>query len=378
MTRRYSYAFGFSPVAFVASFAFAESLHDRALGVIESALGSPDGQLASVALSYVPSLEQDWVDPGIERVAHHPNPTLRIAALGAMAARNPDSAAEQYQKALLDPQESYVVRLVAVEKLPSLSDQSARALFHQLLHDPDPTLRVLAAGALLELGDRAGLTILEEALAGEDLDLKVDAAGQLLDAGVQQEKALQTLSEVLHSGEAEPIPKSNAAYTLGETKNSDAIPLLIKALKDSDRAVRLAAANSIALFSDKMAPLLMEMATTDPDPLVRLEAVHGLKETSNPKADLALRKALEDPDAFVRLAAASTLAQRGSAGDEELVEIVRTEIEGADYNNRIAAITAMGQVGDGSAAVYLEPQLAEDDPMTRLATAIAIDRILSR
>ena len=203
---------------------------------------------------------------------------------------------------------------------------------------------------MLELGDLAGLPILEEALAGDDLDLRVDAASELLDAGIEQEKALQALSEVLESSEAEMIPKSNAAYALGETKNPDAIPLLIEALKDSDRAVRLAAANSLSLFSDKMAPLLMEMTTTDPDPLVRLEAVHGLKETSNPKADLALRKALEDPDAFVRLAAASTLAQRGAAGDAELVEVVRAEIEGEDYTIRIAAITAMDYVADSSAA----------------------------
>ena len=375
MRFRYAYAFVLS---LTASFALAESLHDRALGIIESALDGDDGELASVALSYAPSLEQDWVEPGIQKIANHPNPTIRIAALDAMAERDPDAAAAHYRKALLNPQESYLLRLVAEEKLPALSGKSAKATFRQFLEDPDPALSVLAAGALLELGDLAGLPILEEALAGDDLDLRVDAASELLDAGIEQEKALQALSEVLESSEAEMIPKSNAAYALGETKNPDAIPLLIEALKDSDRAVRLAAANSLSLFSDKMAPLLMEMTTTDPDPLVRLEAVHGLKETSNPKADLALRKALEDPDAFVRLAAASTLAQRGAAGDAELVEIVRAAIEGEDYTIRIAAITAMGYVGDGSAAGYVEPQLAEDDPMTRLSAAIAIDRILSR
>ncbi len=375
MIRRYSYAFGFS---LLASRAIAESLQDRALGVIESALGGSDGELASVALSYAPGLEQDWVEPGIEKVASHPNPTLRIAALDAMAELNPDSAAAQYEKALLDPQESYVVRLVAEEKLPALSDQSARPLFRQLLHDPDPTLRVLAAGALLELGDRAGLPVLEEALAGDDLGLKVDAASELLHAEVEQAKALRALTDVIESPETEPVPRSNAAYALGETKNPDAIPILVEALKDADRAVRLAAANSMGLFSDKMAPLLMEMATTDPDPLVRLEAVHGLKETGNPKADLALRKTLEDPDAFVRMAAVSTLGQRGAAGDAELVEIARAGIEGKDYNIRLAAITAMGQVGDSTVASYLEPRLGDDDPMTRLIAAIAIDRILSR
>ena len=347
MRLRYSYAFVLS---LTTSFALAESLHDRALGIIESALEGDDGELASVALSYAPSLEQDWVEPGIQKIANHPNPTIRIAAVNAMAERDPDAAAAHYRKALLNPQESYVLRLVAEEKLPALSDESAKATFRRFLEDPDPALSVLAAGALLELGDLAGLPILEEALAGDDLDLRVDAASELLDAGIEQEKALQALSEVLESSEAEMIPKSNAAYALGETKNPDAIPLLIEALKDSDRAVRLAAANSLSLFSDKMAPLLMEMTTTDPDPLVRLEAVHGLKETSNPKADLALRKALEDPDAFVRLAAASTLAQRGAAGDAELVEVVRAEIEGEDYTIRIAAITAMDYVADSSAA----------------------------
>lgn len=375
MTRRYSYAFGFS---LLASLAIAESLHDRALGVIESALGSPDGELASVALSYAPSLEQDWVEPGIQKIANHPNPAIRIAALNAMAERDPDAAAAHYRKALLNPEESYVLRLVAEEKLPALSDESAKATFRQFLEDPDPALSVLAAGALLELGDRAGLPILEEALTGDDLDLRVDAASELLDAGIEQEKALQALSEVLESSEAELIPKSNAAYALGETKNPDAIPLLIKALKDPDRSVRLAAANSLSLFSDKMAPLLMEMAVTDPDSMVRLEAIHGLKDTSNPKADRALRQALEDPVAMVRLAAASTLAQRGSAGDVELMELVRTEIGGKDYTAQLAAITAMGQVGDASAATYLEPRLADPDPMTRLSAAIAIDRILSR
>jgi HEAT repeat protein len=60
------------------------------------------------------------------------------------------------------------------------------------------------------------------------------------------------------------------------------------------------------------------------------------------------------------------------------MELVRTEIEGRDYAIRLGAITAMGQVGDADAATHLEPRLADPDPMTRLTTAIAIDRILSR
>ncbi len=142
MTHRCSYAFSFS---LLESLAIAESLHDRALGVIESALAGEDGELASVALSYSPSLEQDWVEPGIQKFANHPNPTIRIAALNAMAERDPDAAAAHYRKALLNPQESYVLRLMALEKLPALSDESAKATFRQFLEDPDPALSVLAA-----------------------------------------------------------------------------------------------------------------------------------------------------------------------------------------------------------------------------------------
>jgi HEAT repeat protein len=349
--------------------------------VIRSALEGEDGQLAAVALTYAPSLHEAWVSEAVKNAAVHPSVPHRISALDALAKLDPNEAASVCRRVLENPDEHPVVKMAAEEKLPRLDKNGPHEIFRTLLSDPDPSVRILAAGALLELGDRSGLSILEEALGGDDLDLKVDAASEFLDAGVEEDKALEALGEVLGSAAVEPIPRSNAAYALGETRNTDAIPLLIEALKDSDRSVRLAAANSLALLYERMAPLLMEMAVTDPDYMVRLEAIHGLNEVGTEKADRALRRALEDPVPSVRLAAAATLGLHGSTGDQELMEMVREEIEGSDYVTRIAAITALGQVGDRSAATYLEPRLSESsetDPMTRLTSAIAIDRILSR
>jgi HEAT repeat protein len=90
-----------------------------------------------------------------------------------------------------------------------LDDTAAIALAAELARHPDPSIRGAAAQALSVSPDEQALTILKTLLSDQ-----------------------------------QPLPRLSAAKALRKS-NDRAIPILIQGLRDTDEAVRIAAANSL-------------------------------------------------------------------------------------------------------------------------------------
>lgn len=108
----------------------------------------------------------------------------------------------------------------------------------------------------------------------EDLRERLDAASLLARIG---EPALPALLETLAS---HPSARSRgmAAYTLGYLRDHRALDPLARALRDTDRDVRLEAATALLRLSDDrgLAPLVAGLE--DADPRVRARCILVLKE----------------------------------------------------------------------------------------------------
>ena len=116
-----------------------------------------------------------------------------------------------------------------------------------------------------------------------------------------------------------------------------AVPLLIQALGDSDRAVRCAAAEALGKLGDPQAvpPLIQALGDSDWD--VRCAAAEALGAIGDPQAVPALIQALGDDWYDVRRAAAWAL---GDLGDPQAVPPLIQALGDSDWAVRRAAAEA--------------------------------------
>ncbi len=128
---------------------------------------------------------------------------------------------------------------------------------------------------------------------------------------------------------------------LGESGQLDAVPHLIRALKDEKARVRLAAIDALSMLKDK-------------------------------RATEVLIPFLQDKRAALALAAIDALGQVGdSTAVDALVAVVQKEVPVL----RLAAIDALGQIGDSTAVAVLCSQTQSDRSQVRWVSAVALGRI---
>ena len=134
---------------------------------------------------------------------------------------------------------------------------------------------------------------------------------------------------------------------LSESGNRDAVPILVRALKD-------------------------------PEARVRCEAANGLRRTdlADPRAVPALIEALSDTDPSVRRYAAEAL---GGIGDPRAIEPLLGVMAGAAEEERLGAARALGMLGDRRALPVLLEEAERKgvydllgEPLVRLADSRAI------
>ncbi len=171
-------------------------------------------------------------------------------------------------------------RIVAIRRLASLKDAGAS----------QPLLTILL--------DRA-----------EEPGIRSSAAKALVEAKPIHPEALAALKSIY----AEPGATTNLRYVIlmavGAAQDSEGLPLLQKALTDSESMIRFKALQALGVIGRaEAAAIICEHAAREADRLVRAEAARALVnyDDTNTQALLA-RLLVSDPEAVVRLNAALSL-----------------------------------------------------------------------
>ena len=158
------------------------------------------------------------------------------------------------------------------------------------------------------------------------------------------------------------------------------VPTLSRSLNDSQAAVRLRAAQTLALLGDIAAssstPLLR--ATMDPEPAVK-EAVLAAIAVIRPQTGDAIPRvalALKDPSGRVRAAAAQALARYDARAVGALSQLASALLD-PEPAVRIAAANALGRLGEKAfpAVGGLEQNLHHEGRLVRTSSAKALSRI---
>jgi HEAT repeat protein len=167
--------------------------------------------------------------------------------------------------------------------------------------------------------------------------------------------------------------RATAAFSLGDMGATAAVPDLIGALDDRDRAVRIAAARSLGVIgAPEAAPALVESLTSGSLPwLVGGQALIDLGSHAAP----SLRALAAEPGAPARGRAIELLGFVGEAGDAAVVFDALVS-ESPDLRERAAR--ALGRLGARDAVEALRRALADPEPAVAAAAATSIGAIGDR
>lgn len=187
--------------------------------------------------------------PYLIRAVQAGGPYLRRGAISALTGFNDQRAGPALSHALSDKDPQ--VRKLAAEAISGLESYPEVPRFVEGLRSADASERRAAARSLFELGDARAFRPMLGALKDQDatvreLAIKSFAYYGLEDHGKDIIPALISAMEDKEAG-----IRRIAARFLGLSRDEDAIPALIKAVEvDSDRGVKIAAADSLAMVGD--------------------------------------------------------------------------------------------------------------------------------
>ncbi|MHB0935415.1 MAG: HEAT repeat domain-containing protein [Armatimonadota bacterium] len=234
-------------------------------------------------------------------------------------------------------------RQAAAQALAQVDNPRVPDALAAILDDPDPGVRQAVVAALAQHNDPRALHPLEDALKSKDVRTRRDAAaaleGSITNSGAvdllivalrdpdkyvrifalqslqkcREERAVPAVAALLDSPDFET--RRSVVQTLSEMRLPAVLPPRLRALHDRNRELRQTAADTLERLYIELpvGPLLQAMK--DPDPAVRRAVAPLLVRCTDAKKYDGLALALKDPDEEVRLFALQAMQNRGEGFD---------------------------------------------------------------
>jgi HEAT repeat protein len=169
--------------------------------------------------------------------------------------------------------------------------------------------------------------------------------------------------------DADPARRSYAASALGEFMDPGGTALLVTAVSDSSPLVRAAAVAALQRLNDPAGGPVISKALADGDVTVRRVALEASIRTAGFADTPAVANLLSDVDGVVRAKAADALGVfRAKASTPGLLALAKTD---KNEDVRIAAVNAIGEIGDGASRAALD-DIALKDMSSRVRDAARI------
>lgn len=149
-----------------------------------------------------------------------------------------------------------------------------------------------------------------------------------------------------------------SAKALGETGNTEAVPVLRDALKDKDDNVRMEVVYALSKIQDDAAVAALAVAVRDDEEKVRLAAVDGLSRSQNKSAISPLIDATNDKNKDIKKAAVILL---GAIGDASVIQSLSRLLSDKNGDIRLTAVYAIGSIGGTDAIRALSVSLNDKE-----------------
>lgn len=164
--------------------------------------------------------------------------------------------------------------------------------------------------------------------------------------------------------------RTDAAVRLGEAKDRQAVPALLKALEDPEESVRVEAARALGAIGDRSATGPLGKLAADPLDTVRMAAAQAFRMLEDPAAVPALERLLADPDEGVRKAA---LRAAGTIPGPEAVRLlVNSALHDEVEEVREVAVKLLAGRRAAEAIPFIERALETESDLLRATAADAL------
>ncbi len=286
-----------------------------------------------VALEQLAGERDPDVARPVERLAAHPDPVVRAAALMRLAATG-EGDPEPARAALVDPVGD--VRAAAAAAYAATATDEAVEALAPLLTDPAPDVRVAALAGLLKQGGVEGGIVggaeLGRLLSSGGREDLVTAARALRHLGRSAYRPLRRLLD-----DPDPVVRRAAAKAAPGVADPRLVPVLVALL--ADPACRQRAGQALVTIGEPaLGPLAGLLGNTAVARGVQLEVPRLLRGIIQPASYALLRGHVHVTDSHLRLrvfAALSHLRRELNRGPEPLpavLALVQTEMADADAN----------------------------------------------
>jgi HEAT repeat protein len=268
-------------------------------------------------------------------------------------------------RAVADLRSRFAMRRVhAAEALGQMRVREAAGALRAGLRDRDPLVRFACANALTRVGAHG---VLRPIIAALTSDRHGSTTGEVVETLLDYGRpAAAELIELL-AAERDPEVSLVMVVALGELRSVDAVPELVRCLRDPDPELAARAAHALGKVGDpRSAAELAAQATGAEAWEVRAAACGACGHVAAPETPRALALALDDPSWHVRSAAARALVRledRGLAAVRvRLAALGRTgllQLWGAfELADRSAAAIEAAAAGDRDADALVRATLA--------------------
>ena len=278
----------------------------RAIRPLPAAFSDPDPNIRVAAADALSEVRDPEVVSGMIQALKDSSKYVRAVAAAALGKSGDATAVEPLLTVITD--EDWAVRKAAGEALARLRDKRAVEPMLGLLNDHDQDVREAAVHALGEIRDRSAVECLVRALVDPQLSVRNLASGALRKIDPRWEEleqarraiprlrvALQSNDYWVRQAASEVLAKLDKSYVPGprvggtdtaiRVRHQVAFGVLVKALKDHDPILRLAAAEALGRSADsRLVPPLLA-ALVDANRLVRRAAAIGLENLGWRPAD---------------------------------------------------------------------------------------------
>ncbi|MDQ3337507.1 MAG: HEAT repeat domain-containing protein [Myxococcota bacterium] len=249
----------------------------------------------------------------------------------------------------------------ALRDLVQGSPKSRAFAAHALGDVTDPTEKARAVEALIV------------ALEDDRPEVRAEAASSLGD--LKETSAIPPLVKRLDDGS--PGVRQNAAIALGTIAHADAFEPLAEALRQGPADLRFQAATSLAEIDQQRAYDPLVAALGDQDPLVVGAAALSLGAIGDKKAIAVLAPVVDHRDASARFDAAYALAELGdAAGQGILVEAIGDPERAWDAITALATLGATATSPSAARAIEALGRALSDRRVPPEATVLAAGRLL--
>jgi len=307
--------------------------------------GNPAAPLRLAVLAGLVKVSKESALPPVLEALGGGDPLLRAGAVRLTR----DLPGEKVTTALVQQLDKLAPQgqALVIEVLGDRADKSAASAVVKRLDDKDDAVRAAAARAMARLGDAASVDRLATLAATDKGDVRQGARVSLVRlAGADVDRRM-----LAAAAEAKPEVRAELFLAMTARRTAGASPILLKAAADPDESVRTAALEALAVLGQaadypKLVELLVASKAASEAAEKAVLAVGGRMATLADRVGPVLA-ALKSAPADAKPA---LLRVVGGFGGAEALQAVRANASNADANVRDAAVRALANWADESAA----------------------------